>query len=75
MLNVVLKSTYLAVIFGIFSLTKVEGKNRGKKNPRIIKQLNKALGLGRNSKKVWDILTISENAAKIEKYHPDETSE
>ena len=69
-----MKSTYLAVILGVFSLTKVEGKNQGKKIPWIIKQLNKALGLGRNSKKVWDILSISENTANIEKYHPDETS-
>ena len=46
-------------------MTKVQGK----KIPWVIKQLNKALGLGRKSKKVWDILSISKNTANIEKYH------
>ena len=63
-----------SVLLGIFSVTQVHGKVRGKKIPWIIKQLNKALGLGRKSKKVWDILSISENAANIKKYHPDKTS-
>ena len=61
---------YFAVSLGVFSLTNVQGKIRGKKIPWIIKKLNRALGLKRNSEKVWDILSISENAAKIEKYHP-----
>ena len=64
----------LAVSLGVFSLTKVEGKIGRKKNPWIIRKLNKALGLGRKSKKVWDILSISDNTANIEKYHPHETS-
>jgi hypothetical protein len=61
---------FCSVLLGVFSVTQVLGK----KNPWIIKRLNKALGLGRNSKKVWDILSISENTANIKKYHPDETS-
>ena len=65
---------YFAVLLGVFSLTKVQGKVRGKNIPWIIKKLNKALGLERNSEKVWDILSISDNAAKIERYHPNETS-
>ena len=63
-----------AVLLGVFSLTKVKGKIQGKKIPSIIKKLNKALGLERNSEKVWDILSISDNAANIAKYHPNETS-
>ena len=65
---------FFSVSLGFFSLTKVQGKIRGKKNPWIIRQLSKALGLGRKSKKVWDILSISDNTANIKKYHPDETS-
>ena len=61
---------YFAVLLGVFSLTKVQGK----KIPSIIKKLNKALGLEKNSEKVWDILSISDNAANIAKYHPNETS-
>ena len=63
-----------SVLLGVFSVTQVHGKVQGKKIPWIIKQLNKALGLGHKSKKVWDILSISENAANIKKYHPDKTS-
>ena len=69
MLNMIL-NFFCSVLLGVFSVTQVLGK----KNPWIIKRLNKALGLGRNSKKVWDILSISENTANIKKYHPDETS-
>ena len=61
---------YFAVSLGVFYLTNVQGKIRGKKIPWIIKKLNRALGLKRNSEKVWDILSISENAAEIEKHHP-----
>jgi hypothetical protein len=64
----------LAVSLGVFSLTEVQGKVRGKKIPWVIKKLNKALGLGRKSKKVWDILSISDNTANIKKYHPEEKS-
>ena len=63
-----------AVSLGVFSSNKVSGKIGAKKNPWIIRKLNKALGLGRKSKKVWDILSISDNTANIEKYHPRETS-
>ena len=62
---------FFPVLLGVFSVTQVLGKVQGKKNPWIIRQLNKALGLGRKSKKVWDILSISENTANIKKYHPD----
>ena len=55
-------------------MTEVQGKVRGKKIPWIIKKLNKALGLGRKSKKVWDILSISDNTANIKKHHPEEKS-
>ena len=65
---------YFAVLLGVFSLTKVKGKIQGKKIPSVIKKLNKALGLEKNSEKVWDILSISDNAANIAKYHPNETS-
>ena len=65
---------YFAVLLGVFSLTKVQGKIQGKKIPSVIKKLNKALGLEKNSEKVWDILSISDNAANIAKYHPNETS-
>ena len=65
---------FFSVSLEFFSLTKVQGKIRGKKNPWIIRKLNKALGLRTKSKKVWDILSISDNTANIEKYHPDETS-
>ena len=65
---------YFAVSLGVFSSNKVHGKIGVKKNPWIIRKLNKALGLGRKSKKVWDILSISDNRANIEKYHPHETS-
>ena len=61
---------------------------QGKKVPKVIKSLNKALGLPAKSKVVWDILTIEDldneiegidnevedNAAKIEMYHPNTTS-
>ena len=73
MLNMILKY-FFSVLLGVFSVAQVLGKVQGKKNPWIIKKLNKALGLGRKSKTVWDILSISENTAKIKKYHPDETS-
>ena len=63
-----------AVSLGVFSSNKVSGKIGAKKNPWIIRKLNKALGLGRKSKKVWDILSISDNTANIEKYHPHKTS-
>ena len=53
-------------------MTKIQGKSQGKKIPWIIKKLNRALGLKRNSEKVWDILSISKNSANIEKYHPTE---
>ena len=65
---------YFSVSLGVFSSNKVQGNIGVKKNPWIIRQLNKALGLGRKSKKVWDILFISDNTANIEKYHPHETS-
>ena len=65
---------YFAVLLGVFSLTKVQGKIQGKKIPSVIKKLNKALGLEKNSEKMWDILSISDNAANIAKYHPNETS-
>ena len=64
---------FFPVLLGVFSVTQVLGKVQGKKNPWIIRQLNKALGLGRKSKKVWDILSISDNTANIKKYHPPET--
>ena len=60
-----------SVLHGAWSVTQVQGKVPGKKIPWVIKKLNKALGLGRKSKKVWDILSISENTANIKKYHPD----
>ena len=60
-----------SVLLGVFSVTQLHGKVRDKKIPWIIKKLNKALGLERKSKKVWDILSISENAASIKKYHPE----
>jgi hypothetical protein len=63
-----------AVSLGLFSSNKVSGKIGAKKNPWIIRKLNKALGLGRKSKKVWDILSISDNTANIKKYHPEEKS-
>ena len=54
---------------------------QGKKVPKVIKSLNKALGLPAKSKVVWDILEIEgidneveDNAAKIELYHPNTTS-
>ena len=54
---------------------------QGKKVPKVIKSLNKALGLPSKSKVVWDILSIDDvinevedNSAKIEKYHPNTTS-
>ena len=61
---------------------------QGKKVPKVIKSLNKALGLPTKSKVVWDILEIEgidnevegldneveNNAAKIEMYHPNTTS-
>ena len=54
---------------------------QGKKVPKVIKSLNKALGLPAKSKVVWDILEIEgidneveDNAAKIEFYHPNTTS-
>ena len=59
-----------SVFLGVFSVTQLHGKVRNKKIPWIIKKINKALGLERKSKKVWDILSISENAAEIEKHHP-----
>ena len=65
---------YFAVSLGVFSSNKVSGKMGAKKNSWIIRKLNKALGLGRKSKKVWDILSISDNKANIEKYHPHKTS-
>ena len=54
---------------------------QGKKVPKVIKSLNKALGLPAKSKVVWDILEIEgidneveDNAAKIKMYHPNTTS-
>ena len=62
---------FFPVLLGVFSVTQLHGKVRDKKIPWIIKKLNKALGLERKSKKVWDILSISENVANIKKYHPE----
>ena len=52
-----------------------------KKVPKVIKSLNKALGLPNKSKVVWDILSIAdintkveENAADIAYYHPNTTT-
>jgi len=56
--------------------------------PKTIKSINKALGLPKNSKKLWDILSISnmkasitENAGRIDKneasimkHHPHSTT-
>ena len=54
---------------------------QAKKVPKVIKSLNKALGISAKSKVVWDLLSISdivdeveENAEKIAKYHPNTTS-
>ena len=59
---------------------------QAKKVPKVIKSLNKALGLSAKSKVLWDILQtdilyiddvineVEDNAAKIEKYHPNTTS-
>ena len=58
---------------------------QAKKVPKVIKSLNKALGLSAKSKVLWDTLPdifyiddvineVEDNAAKIEKYHPNTTS-
>ena len=46
----------------------------GKKVPKVIKSLNKALGLSKTSKVVWDILSIEGIENKVEYYHPNTTS-
>ena len=63
-------SKSLAVLLGVFSLNKVQGR----KIPGFIKKLNRALGLPSKSERVWDILFISdlkvnvtENAENINK--------
>ena len=68
---------YLAVFLVTFMALSCQGK----KVPKVIKSLNKALGLPSKSKVVWDILNIEgidneveDVAAKVDKYHPNTTS-
>ena len=49
--------------------------------PNLLRKINKALGLPKKSEVLWDILSIEsikkevqDNAANIEKYHPNTTT-
>ena len=69
------------ICFTVLWVIFINSNVGAKKVPKVIKNLNKALGLPNKSKVVWDILSVAdintkveENAADIAYYHPNTTA-